>query len=209
MNSEKKYTFQKEIFFSKKNNLSIHDKGIIYDFYNWGKKKRIEILKENITDYRYGIKWIRGFEFIIGRQYQIFIKDINNKTTRFIFRTYYGIRKKELHSIYSGVHSDLWELFFREIGQNYISKLENKEDFCIGDVKFSEKGVTIKVSGFASEEEKLILWDDLETKDYHTYFTIFSKKNAININRGYSYMNDWNTDLLFNVIGTYLNNKSS
>ncbi|MDD5151222.1 MAG: hypothetical protein PHC28_12235, partial [Flavobacterium sp.] len=67
----------------------------------------------------------------------------------------------------------------------------------------------IKVSGFASEEEKLILWNDLDAKDYHTYFTIFSKSNTININRGYSYMNDWNTDLLYNVIRTFLNNKSS
>jgi hypothetical protein len=89
MDSEKNYTFQKEIFFSEKNNLCINDKGIIYDFYQWGKKKRTEILKENITDFRYGIKWIRGFEFIIGRQYQIFIKDTNDKTIRFIFRTYY------------------------------------------------------------------------------------------------------------------------
>ena len=89
-----------------------------------------------------------------------------------------------------------------------MSKIENKETFYIGDVKFCEKGVTIKISGFASEEDKLILWEDMDTKDYYTYFTIFSKSNAININRDYSYMYDWNTDLLFNVINTFLNNNA-
>ena len=48
----------------------------------------------------------------------------------------------------------------------------------------------------------------MDTKDYYTYFTIFSKSNALNINRGYSYMYDWNTDLLFNVINTFLNNNA-
>ena len=39
MDSTSKYTFQKEIFFSKKNNLFITEKSIIYDYYHWGQRK--------------------------------------------------------------------------------------------------------------------------------------------------------------------------
>lgn len=99
--------------------------------------------------------------------------------------------------------------FFRELSQNYICRLKNNETFYIGDVKFSKEGVTIKISGIMREEEKFIYWNELETNDYNTYFMIYSKSDAKNINRGYSYMNDWNTDLLYNVIRTTLNEKAS
>lgn len=35
----------------------------------------IQFDKSAIKDYRYGIKWVRGFEFTVGRVYQLFVKN--------------------------------------------------------------------------------------------------------------------------------------
>jgi hypothetical protein len=49
-----------------------------------------------------------------------------------------------------------------------------------------------------------IPWEKVRFKSYLTYFAIYSKDDAININCGHSYLKDWNTNILHSVIKTIL-----
>ena len=56
-----------------------------------------QIDKEEINDIRYGISWIRGIDFTIGRIYCIDIRNRNNKVIKIRLRSLYGINKMNLH----------------------------------------------------------------------------------------------------------------
>src|ERR1051325_6216725 len=53
---------------------------------------------EEIKECRYGVNWIRGIsDFIIGREYQIFLRSQRNIILKINFKSFYGIGKKRLH----------------------------------------------------------------------------------------------------------------
>nr|WP_276900785.1 hypothetical protein [Pedobacter kyonggii] len=55
-----------------------------------------DLSKEEPLEYRFGIKWIRGFEFIVGRKYQLLIKNSDGEMIKISFGSYYGINKVHL-----------------------------------------------------------------------------------------------------------------
>lgn len=162
--------------------------------------------KEEITDYRYGIRWINGFKFIIGREYQIFIKNNNNDIIKINFSTYYGRKINEYHKKYVKITEHLWDNFFKDIAISYIEKLKNGESFTIGKIEFSNEGILFS-NGILKKSISKIDWQDLETKNYQTYFAIFSKNNPANINCCLYYKDDWNTAIIYSIIRTYLKEK--
>ena len=162
--------------------------------------------KKEIVEFRFGMKWI-AFTITIGREYFIYIRNNENKILKINFRTYFGRKKNEYHQLYSDIIQNIRKIYFDEIVFEFIKKHENKENFAIGDVKFNDKGITIKTSGILNVIEKIIDWNNIRIKSYITYFSIYSSENPININRGFSYLDDWNTYVLFEVIGTILNTK--
>ena len=162
--------------------------------------------KKEIVEFRFGMKWIT-FTITIGREYFIYIRNNENKILKINFRTYFGRKKNEYHHLFSDIIQNIRKIYFDEIVFEFIKKHENKENFAIGDVKFNDKGITIKTSGILNVIEKIIDWNNIRIKSYITYFSIYSSENPININRGFSYLDDWNTYVLFEVIGTILNTK--
>ena len=72
----------------------------------------IRFEKDSIIGFRHGIKWIRGFEFTIGREYQIFIQDRNDKVLKIAFKTFYGLNNKALSETYSQILNKIWDNFF-------------------------------------------------------------------------------------------------
>ncbi|HWW42005.1 hypothetical protein, partial [Pedobacter sp.] len=55
---------------------------------------------------------------------------------------------------------------------------------------FSKEGIFIK--------NKIIYWEDVGTKVYRTYYTLFSK-NDPKIYKSYNYMDDWNAILVYTL----------
>ena len=53
----------------------------------------------------------------------------------------------------------------------------------------------------------MIEWNNVRIKSYISYFAIYSSVNPSEINRGYSYLNDWNTYVLFKVLRNILDAK--
>jgi hypothetical protein len=163
--------------------------------------------KDSIVEYRYGIKWIEGIYFTIGREYQIFIRNNENNILKISFKSIYGLNKKEYQNKYAEIVNSIWNYFFSEISESYLTKFQNNEKFSIGNVMFTKNKLTIYVNGIIKEEPKTIPWEEVRTRDYQTYFAIYSIENPTNINRGYNYLNDWNTGVLYSVVRTILNTK--
>ncbi|CCB69355.1 Hypothetical protein FBFL15_1272 [Flavobacterium branchiophilum FL-15] len=159
-----------------------------------------------ILEFRYGMKWIT-FKLTFGREYFIYIKNNQNKIIKINFRTYFGRKKTEYHNLYGNIIQNIIKFYFDNRVVEYIKRYENKEAFTIGEVKFSVDGVTIQVSGIINHSEKMIAWNNIRTKDYISYFSIYSAEDPSKINRGYSYLNDWNTYVLYCVLRSILNSQ--
>lgn len=162
--------------------------------------------KEDITDYRYGIRWIR-FELTYGREYQIFIRNKENKIIKISFKSYFGRKKKALNNLYIDILEELWQFYFSEITNEFLTKHKYNEEFSVGDVVFTNEGIVFNVSGIFNQKKVTIPWEQVRTRNYHSYFSIYAANNPSEINRGYNYHEDWNTSVLYSVLRTILRDK--
>lgn len=142
--------------------------------------------KDEIADYRFGINWIKGFEFTIVREYQIFIRNTDSKALKINFKSFYGIMKNELNKLYADILKALWQFYFADITNDLLTKYRDGESIEVSDVQISNNGLTIKSSGIFKEQKKTIAWEKVGTSDYYTYFNIHSIEDIVNVNRGYS-----------------------
>jgi hypothetical protein len=162
--------------------------------------------KNEIKDYRFGIRWIR-FELTYGREYQIYIRNFENQVIKLSFKSYFGRKKQELHNLYVDILDELWERYFSYNVDELLNKYENNEEFTIADVYFKKEGIELNISGIFNQKRVEIVWKNIRTKTYHTYFSIYSTENPANLNRGYNYKEDWNTNVLYSVLRTILKRK--
>jgi hypothetical protein len=162
--------------------------------------------KNEITEFRYGMKWIT-FNVTFGRQYFIYIRNRENKIIKINFRTYFGRKKSEYQKLYSDIVQNLRIRYFEEKVEELIKKYENNEDFIVGEVHFYKENIGIKLNGIINVTEKLIPWEKIRTKNYISYLAVYNVDEPSTINRGYSYLKDWNTSVLYSVLRTILRNK--
>jgi hypothetical protein len=158
--------------------------------------------KDSIIGFRHGIKWIRGFEFTVGRDYQIFLQDKNHKILKIAFKTFYGINKQALSETYSQILRKIWDHYFRPITDTYLDKYWQLEPFELCNIHFDQDGVRIKSTAKIFSKPAFIPWADLGTKDYKTYFVVYSTKDPSNVNCSFRYHDDWNVTILYSVIRT-------
>ena len=161
-----------------------------------------------IAEFRFGMKWI-SFEVTFGREYFIFIRNTEKKVIKINFKTYFGNKKIEYQNLYREIVVNLENLYFGKIVDDYLKKYEEKESFQIGEVQFSEDNIQICVSGILKETKINISWENLRIKEYHSYFSIYSVQNPENINRGFSYLEDWNSLVLCSFLKSILNFKKN
>lgn len=174
----------KETALSKRKKLVITPESVEF--------KNKSLAKGDIDEIRYGVKFIRGFEFYIGRIYCIDIKSLSGVVMKIRFTSLYGIRKKRLDRKYSMIVDSLWDNHMREVAESFITLFKNDITFELLGVIFSREGILL------TKQSPLILWEDVGTKDYYRYYAIFSKTNPHNY-RGFYYRDDWNTGILYSV----------
>jgi hypothetical protein len=158
-------------------------------------------LKEEIEGFRYGVKAIHGYQFVIGRIYCIDINNTKGKIIKIRLKSLYGVRKNELGEKYISIINALLEYFFDDIAQSFLQQFAKNESFSILGVNFNSQGVRLK------KNNQSITWDDLDTKSFISYFALFSKANP-NLYWAFEYLNDWNTTILEGVSRQILNEKN-
>jgi hypothetical protein len=204
---EKEFIFKRSFTDGKQRRLVFNEENFKFEDKDFGNYLFTIFNKEEITDYRFGIRWIR-FEFTYGREYQIFVRNKENKVIKISFKSYFSRKKNILHKLYSDILTELWNYYFEDIINSFIDKHNNSQEFSIGDVLFTKDNIELNISGIFNQKKVVIPWDKIRTRAYNSYFSIYSIDNPSDINRGYSYIEDWNTNVLYSVIRTLLKQKN-
>ncbi len=71
---EKEFVFKRSFSDGKQRRLIFNTKNFKFENKDFGNNLFTIFDKEEITDYRFGIRWIR-FELTYGREYQIFVRN--------------------------------------------------------------------------------------------------------------------------------------
>ena len=160
-----------------------------------------KFLKQDIIAFRYGIKWIRGYQFVIGRIYCVDIQSWTGEIIKVRLKSFYGVNKKTLTEKYSTIVNSLYDIYFDDITRNYLQQYSDSIDFDILGINFRSDGVLM------GKNSDLIPWEDLGTKFYTTYYAVFSKSNPT-VYKAFEYLNDWNTGILYSVSRGILRSKN-
>ncbi len=103
---EKEFIFKRSFTDGKQRRLISNEENFKFEDKDFGNYLFTIFDKEEITDYRFGIRWIR-FEFTYGREYQIFVRNKENKVIKISFKSYFGRKKNILHKLYSDILTEL------------------------------------------------------------------------------------------------------
>jgi hypothetical protein len=204
--SQKEFIIQRGITDNYPRRLILNEKEIKFDSKDSKDDSFLVFKKDDIAEYKYGINWME-YKFVFGREYIISIRNHDNQIIKINFKTYFGRKKDEYHKLCNDILTSLWDLYFGDIMSDYIKKHELDEEFNIGEVFFNKDGLKILSNASLKPKSEFIPWEKVQIKEYATYFVVYDKHDAININRGYSYLNDWNTTVLLNVLNTLLSRK--
>jgi len=171
------------------------------DFFSYEVKPGVieTIQKHDIHELRYGVRWI-SFRLVVGREHQIFIRSIEGKVIKICFRTYFGRKKKEQFALYVEIINKLWEFYFSDLADELLKEFDKGNEVLIGDVTLTSNHLILNVNQLLNVKRIEIPWEDVRTRNYYSYFSIYSEKNPTDINRGYDYLKDWNTLLLISVV---------
>lgn len=160
-----------------------------------------------ISAFRWGVKWLKGLEFPIGREYQLFIRNNSNEEISIRFRTYYRFGRKRLDKLFNDILQSAWKFIFLPMVKNYLDRFAAGEEFELCGVRFIDSGIYIKAMRFVDEETKFIPWDKVGTHLYRSYVALYSLSNPTDINRGYYFHTDWNASILNSVVTSILKHK--
>jgi hypothetical protein len=156
--------------------------------------------KFEISELRYGVKAIKGYRFRIGRIYCIDVKNFTGTIVKIRLKSIYRINKKKLGQKYKIIVEALFENFFNDMSNSFIKNFYDGIEFDLAGIKFKKEGILI------DKKSEIISWEDLGTKNYSTYYFMFSKSNP-NKYKAVNYLTDWNTSVLYSVSRTILKAK--
>lgn len=191
----KEFTIVRGLFDTRKRSLIIDDNFIKFENKDQKNDLFTIIKKDDIAGIRYGIHFIDGYKFTIGREYQIFIRNKSDKELKIFFKLFYRRKLDEKHQLYCDIIDELWDKFIRDITRNYYSRFKNNEKFSISGVEIAEDRIRFN--------KKEILFEDLELKQYHHHFMIFSREDNYK-NKMLYYLKDKDAVILFSVLKTII-----
>jgi hypothetical protein len=202
--SDKTFTIVRGPFDQKKRQLIIGSTGIKFEDGKTRGGKFTVLPKSTIAEFKYGIDWISGLEFTIGREYLILIKTNDNKEIKIGIKSLYGWNRNKNYNLFEGILDSIWNNYFQDITTGFIDKFYANQPFTLAQVGFDQKKLTIKKAGIITEKETIINWDNVKVTDYQTYYVIHSKEDSAFINRSYNYLDDWNVTVLRKVLSLLL-----
>jgi hypothetical protein len=156
--------------------------------------------KEDIIGIRYWVKGISGYTFNIGRIYCVDIRSETGKVIKIRLKSIYGIRVKKLEAKFNEIVNAIIGNYFQDLIQHYLNLFANKLPFEVLGVAFSQKGLVFR------SEEIVIPWSDVGARFYNHYFTLFKKSDPYHY-RTFSYLEEWNTHILYIICESILEEK--
>jgi len=188
----------KSTLFDRDRLLSVHPDYLAFDDKDLISAGPTTIEKSNIESFRFGIEWVTGLYFIIGRTYRIEVRDHEGNTIKIRLRSIYGIRKKSLGTKYKKIYDALHSAYFNDLGLHYVRLVNDSLPFTLA-------GITITPEGIEDPKTGSLSWNSLGLKAYATYFVIYDKSEPKNY-RAFDYGVEWNAVLLYSVLTFILQN---
>lgn len=149
---------------------------------------------------RFGVKWIKGFEFTIGRVYTIQLKNAYNKKLDIKLLSMYGIKKNESWDIYISILNSILDFLFDNYFVQHLENIKNNKETKICDTIVTTKGVQLTAN------TEIIPWKFIELAEFNRYFSITSTIQKNNY-RMYYFVEDWDSYILMKVCAYIINEK--
>lgn len=163
-------------------------------------KNPVKFSKLEIDAFRFGIKWISGYKFYIGRIYCIDIKNVTGTIIKIRLKSIYKIRVKELHAKYSLILNTVLNYYFSEVINQYVKLFNRKESFSILNIQFNQSDILI-------DNKQNINWNEVDVRGYTRYIAVSTRKDS-GIYKAFDYVDDWNVWILYNVLRQILRSKN-
>jgi hypothetical protein len=179
--------------------LTVHPDYLAFDNKDLISAEPTSIEKANIESFRFGIDWIRGLYFIIGRTYRIEVRDHEGNTIKIRLRSIYGVRRKMLGTKYKKIYDALHNAYFNDLGLHYVRLVHDSLPFTLADVIITPEGVVDPKIGALS-------WNSIGLRAYATYFAIYNESEPQNYHV-FDYGIEWNAVLLYSVLTFILKQK--
>lgn len=189
----------KPSIFHAETELLLHSDFIQYKICGNKKDNPKVLLKEDIEGFRYGIKWLTGYAFNIGRTYCIDIKS-GNEILQIRITSMYGIRKQQISEKYSLIINSLFDKYFAEHLEQLLSIYYAGADIELDGLIFSQDHI------YFPRNKTNIRWDNLGFKNYWNYFALFDKSNP-KIYEVFYYLTDWNVTVINFIVHQLLSTK--
>ena len=142
---------------------------------------------DQIVAFRYGINWISGYQFNIGRQYIVEILDERGQIFPVKLRSMYGIRRNIYYSKWSDIVAALWHFYFRQLFEMRFQQYRYKERFDFAGVEFHPFGIKF--------DEYSLFWNEIRLSNYKSYFVVHHYED-LKKRKSFNFKNDWNASLL-------------
>jgi hypothetical protein len=150
------------------------------------------ISAEDITAFRLGVRWIRGFYFVLGRQFVIELKHQKDTTTKIKLISLYAIRDQRYNEIWLEIVDQIYRKYFSSHLQLYV------ELYQMGQL-FNLSGLTFHADGVIWNRNKKLNYNQLAVSSYRTYFVIHNKNNPKQ-NISFNFLNDWNAYIIQSLL---------
>ena len=156
--------------------------------------------KLEIDAFRFGVKWIRGYRTIFGRTNCIDVRSSTDEVISIRLTSIYKIRLRKINEKYKLIINIILNYYASEIINHYLRLFEIRQPFSILDVRFNQPGIQLN-------DKIKIDWDDVDVKTYTRYVAISSRSKP-DVYKGFQYLEEWNSIVLYNVIRMILKNKN-
>ncbi|MCB0428681.1 MAG: hypothetical protein H6585_08390 [Flavobacteriales bacterium] len=187
--------------------LILTKKFIRYEGKDPHSKSFTEVQAEDITAFRYGIRWLQGYAFNIGREYQVEIQYGNKQVLKICFLSLYGIHRKEYHELYAQILDGFWNFYFVPRIPKLLKRFTDGEVIELCNTPVSQDGIIISSDLLTGPKSYVIPMEQAEVRTYTHYFVLCSKEDPGKINKRYSFLDDWNALLLMGLLLTILEGK--
>lgn len=164
------------------------------------KNAKTVIPKGKIMSMRFGIKWISGLYFPVGRHFKIELKLDNGAVVPLKFSSYYGIKKKLYTEKFGELINAVWEHLFYPDLVDIANRFKNGETLYINGVEFNKNGL-------CWDGQEILTWDKVKLVRFKTYFAIRHTDNAL-VNKCFYFLTDWDSFLLQQAIQSIISQRT-
>lgn len=157
------------------------------------------IARSELDAVRMGVKWIKGYSFIIGRIYCIDIRSTTGIVIKVRLKSIYGINRQLVAGKYQDIVKSLYDLFLDKIVLDKVGAVKEANSILLAGMQISNAGVSW-------DSRQMIPWDDVGIKTYTSYYAVFQKSIPNNY-KPLEYVNEWNCHILYGVLMVLLKDK--